>query len=142
MKSLPPITWILLLAMMSLIACDRATTSLGAGYQLLRLGGHTVEDNYYCIVDRDGSLVVPVRITSLEVSRDMIIGSCVNDPWPPEQPDFYKGIPPEPFDGYFVVEKRTRQVHLKLTEEELHTKLKQSGHAWPPKLEYPSKWLR
>jgi hypothetical protein len=133
---------IMALAASSIISCNQATYSLGAGYHLLRLGGRSIDDNYYCITDNKGSFVVPERITKLENSRALIIGYSVNDPWPPERPDFYKGIPPIPFEGYFIIDKKRRQIHLGLTEEEFQKKLKELGHTWPPNLQNPSKWLR
>lgn len=122
---------------------EKTYTRIGDGYVLGYVHGKADERLYY-ITDEHlkGTDVVPWGIAKLAIARGLIYGQCRTVTFPPENPDWFKGIPPEPFDGYFVVNKKLRTAHLNLSEHQFKSMLEAAGVAWPPILEDPSKWLR
>ncbi len=128
--------------MVSSVSCDRVTKNIGGGYQLMYLHGKTVNDRYYLIIDNSGQVIVPERIDKIGRDNNIVFGHCIEDLWPPDNPDSDNHYPPRSFTGYFLLDIKSKVIHLELTESDFRTLLKQKGIGWPPLIEDPTKWLR
>jgi hypothetical protein len=117
-------------------------TRIGDGYVLGYVYGEAGKQLFYITDEHKGEDVVPWGIEKLAISRGMIYGKCRKVIFPPERPDWFKGIGPEPFDGYFVLDKKSRTAHLNLSEHQFRAMLEAAGFAWPPTLHDPTRWLR
>lgn len=124
------------------VSCDQVTKNIGGGYRLMYLHGKTVNDRYYLIIDKNGRVIVRERIDRIGRFENIVFGHCREDYWPPDNPDLDKHYPPPSFTGYFLIDTKSTDIHLELTEDDFRTLLKQKGVSWPPVMEDPSRWLK
>lgn len=117
-------------------------TSIGENYVLGYVYGNRAERLYYITDEREQIDVVPWGIEKMAITRTLIYGRCQKVQFPPENPDFFKGMGPDPFNGYFVVNKKSRKAFLGLSEAQFKGMLDGEGIAWPPTLYEPRKWFR
>lgn len=100
---------------------------------------------YYYIThepQKSGVIIVPWGIEQMAITRRLIYGRCHKVIFPPEEPDFFKGVTPEPFDGFFIINRISGKVLLDIPEDEFRDTIGREGVAWPPAMYEPRKWLR